>query len=78
MIVAKLPDGCYMNDRGDRLPAKDVYQAMVDEAMSLPEPSAEELIELGKQMHPFYHREGAAQNAINMLIEIEAFEAGLK
>lgn len=74
MIIAKLESGEFVNDKGDKLPTKKHYQDELNAVEALEKPSDKELIELGKQFHPYYQKDNAIANVSAMISEIEKFE----
>lgn len=76
MIIAKTDNGyqCRVGDSYFMIPPKAFYTTQKAELEALKEPTTEELIEIGRQSHPFYRSGEALENINNQLAEIEAFE----
>jgi len=74
MIIRKNDNGTYLTDFGTTIQSKAVYEQMLQEQLAIPEPSEEELIELGKLHHSFYMKDLAITNLQNQIDEIEEFD----
>lgn len=77
MIVNKNEDGtftCEASGNFFKIPSKEFYLSQKAEIEAIKQPSDEELIELGRQSHPYYSANVSLENVINQLAEIEAFE----
>jgi len=77
MIVAKLQDNTYLTDTGAKVMSKVAFENEKASIESIEEPTDNELIELGKQMHTFYQKELILKNIDDNLKEIEEYEAKL-
>lgn len=73
MIIKKLENG-YLTDSGTIIPLRKYYEDEIARANELTEPTQEELIELGKQQHAFYHKEMQIENAQRTIDAIDIFE----
>lgn len=73
MIISKIKNG-YVTDIGDIIPLKNHYEKLAVEAQEIEEPSQKELVELGKQHHPYYNKQNDISNALANIAEIDAFE----
>lgn len=74
MIIAKTTKGLYVTDLGIRVPAKESYEEEIIRNQAIPQPTDKELIEIGKQHHPYYFKELTILNAQNNIAEIDAYE----
>lgn len=75
MIVGKLSTGGYITDFGAKILPKEFYEKeklVIDSQVA---PTEKELIELGKQVHPFYRKEMDSFNLTNLISEINVYEA---
>lgn len=79
MIIKKNDNGTYVCEKDGNyftIDSKEVYLAQKQELLKTPKPKDKELIELGKQIHPYYQLENSLLNIDNQLLEIEEFENG--
>jgi len=77
MIIRKNDNGTYLCESGGNFFNVDTKQAYLDKKLeieNIKEPTKEELIEIGKTMHPFFNKEIDILNIDNMLKKIEEFE----
>ena len=80
MIIGKDDNGqyiCKVENQVFTIQSKESYIAMKKEIEAIKEPSEKELIELGKQHHPYYMKELGLLNVDNNLKEIDEFEVKL-
>ncbi len=78
MIIHKNKDKTYLTDRGNTVQRREDYQRDIETNQAIEEPSDKELIELGKEHHPYYMKELAIQNLQNNIEEIDEFETKLR
>ena len=79
MIIKKNDNGTYVCEKGGNyftIDSKESYITQKQELIKTPKPKDKELIELGKQIHPYYQLENSLLNIDNQLLEIEEFENG--
>ena len=79
MIIKKNEDGTYLcesNGTYYTISSKSDYESQKVDIESLPEPTNEELIELGKSISPYYQKDNSLVNINAQLAEIEEFENG--
>lgn len=79
MIIKKNDNGTYVCEKDSKyftIDSKESYIAQKQELLKIPKPKDKELIELGKQIHPYYQLENSLLNIDNQLLEIEEFENG--
>jgi len=74
MIIGKTTGGKYLTDRGIKIESKQEYEKQLTEQQAITKPDDKELIELGKQQHPFYHKDIAIINIQNQIQEINDYE----
>lgn len=81
MIIKKNIDGTYVCENEGNyytIGSKQYYLDQLKDVQTIIEPTDKELIELGKQSHPFYQKDNSINNLSNQLLEIEEFENGNK
>jgi len=79
MIIKKNTDGTYLCEVDGsyyNIDSKDNYLQQKAETESIIKPTNAELIELGKQSHPYFQKDNVLANINNQLLEIEEFENG--
>jgi len=74
MITAKIKEGGYLTDFGAKIGSKEFYEKELLALDEQPEPTDKELIELGKQMHPFYGKDFTRVGIENQIKEINDYE----
>jgi len=74
MIIGKTKDGQYLTNYGFKILSKEHYLEFKKQIQDIKEPSEEELIELGKQHHPFFRKDLDLLNVDNQIDEIILYE----
>lgn len=76
MIVARTDAGyiCKAGNTVFEICHKNYYEDIRKDIDAIKEPSVDELIELGKQSHPFYTKQSTLNNIDAQIAEIDKFE----
>jgi hypothetical protein len=74
MIIGKTKDGQYLTNHGLKIPSKEYYLDFKKQIQEIKEPTEKELIELGKQHHPFFKKDLDLLNVDNQIDEISLYE----